>query len=107
MKAFSILKYAFLSLVVCVVGLVAIFVGYVSCESSKVETGAHLARVDWLPETASDITFKRTGGFGWCLVYECTLPEDAFQMLAQKEGWKIQETTNVSAQEIIYNRDLL
>ena len=57
---------------------------------------SHVSHVDWLPASASDITYARRKGFGWFLIYECNLPESDFRSLAQKEGWSIQEGTNVS-----------
>ena len=88
------LKYTFLA-AVFVVGFIAFLVIAMN-SSSGIESESHVARVDWLPPTASDITYARRTGFGRLLTYECSVPEPDFHVLAQKKGWPVQEATNVS-----------
>ncbi len=78
-------------------------------------TGEHLDSVDWLPPSATDISFYKRDGFGWIKNYECSIPEDDFLRLAEKEGWGLQGEGNVLSYEkrypnhggvtVYYNRD--
>ena len=51
--------------------------------------------VDWLPPSATDISYYKRDGFGWIKNYECYIPEDDFLSLAAKKGWKLEEKENV------------
>jgi len=64
--------------------------------SSREDSGKHLARVDWLPMEASDVTYVKRDGFGWFNCYECGLPKEAFDRLAQKKEWKPELKKDVS-----------
>ena len=60
------------------------------------EAGEHLARVAWLPEEASDVSYYRTA---FVVVYECRISEPAFRSLARRRGWDlepIREPTTVT-----------
>jgi len=58
-------------------------------------TGKHVESVDWLPPSATDISYYKRDGFGWIKDYECSIPEDDFLSLAAKAGWKLQEEENL------------
>ncbi len=64
--------------------------------SGREDKGKHLTRVDWLPAEASDVTFVKSEGFGWFTCYECGLPKEAFERLAQKKKWRPEPKTDVS-----------
>jgi hypothetical protein len=57
-------------------------------------TGKHVDSVDWLPSSATDISYYKRDGFGWIKDYECSISEHDFLSLAEKEGWKLQEEKN-------------
>jgi hypothetical protein len=57
-------------------------------------TGKHVDSVDWLPPSATDISYYKRDGFGWIKNYECYIPEDDFFSLATKEEWQLQENKN-------------
>ncbi len=59
-------------------------------------SGKHLARVDWLPPEATDVTFVKTDGFGWINCYECTIPRPPLERLAAAKGWVLESRTGVS-----------
>jgi hypothetical protein len=63
--------------------------------SAPMESAKHLARVDWLPSEASDVTYAKRKGFGWFTCYECSMPREAFDRLARKEGWQTIEKIDV------------
>jgi len=55
------------------------------------EEGRHLQSADWLPSTASDITFLReTRGFWW-QAYECRMARADFETFAAEKGWILTE----------------
>ena len=58
-------------------------------------TGKHVDSVDWLPPSATDISYYKRDGFGWIKDYECSIPEDDFLSLAAKKGWKLREEDHV------------
>jgi len=78
--------------------LAAAFIAFVlfAFRSTPIESGKHLARVDWLPVEASDVTYAKREGFGWFTCYECNLPRETFDRLAQKEEWKLEPKNDVS-----------
>ena len=90
----TLIKFTLLAVGALFIGVMASLFLTVS-SSSRIESMSHVPQVDWLPASASDITYARRKGFGWFLTYECKLPEPDFRSLAQKEGWSIQEGTNV------------
>jgi len=71
------------------------FLFFIAFHTTEPETGEHVASVDWLPPSATDITFYKRDGFGWIKNYDCTIPEVDFYKLAAKEGWELQEKDNV------------
>jgi hypothetical protein len=42
----------------------------------------HLDSVDWLPHSASDVSYFERKGFGWVKIYECSMPEESFLAFA-------------------------
>jgi hypothetical protein len=64
-------------------------------QTGEPKTGKHLDSVDWLPSSATDISFYKRDGFGWIKNYECSIPEDDFFIFAEKKGWKLQEEGDV------------
>ncbi len=62
----------------------------------KIKREMHLARVDWLPVEASDISYAQKDGMGWLQSYECSLPRETLDKLAQTEGWKLEAKENIS-----------
>jgi len=59
-------------------------------QTSDPYTGEHVPSVDWLPESATDISFYRIDGFGWVKNYDCLIPEKDFRIFAMESGWKLQ-----------------
>lgn len=53
--------------------------------------GQHVESVDWLPASATDISYEKRDGFGWIKNYDCLISEDDFLILAEEEGWLVQE----------------
>lgn len=51
------------------------------------ETGNGLSSVNWLPYTASDVTFVRNTGLFWDQTYECKMAKSDFDAFAIKNGW--------------------
>lgn len=75
--------------------LIALAVGYYFIRSTLVghiESGFNLARVDWLPASASDISFVRRSGFGHLFVYEFHISDPDFQTLARDRNWQLSNT---------------
>lgn len=64
-------------------------------QSGRPEIKKHQKYVDWLPVTASDISYYRKGGFGGELIYECAIPKDSFLQLAKERTWELKEVQNV------------
>ena len=62
----------------------------------EIQRGTHLARVDWLPPEASDVTYAKRDGFGWFTCYECKMPREAFDRLAERAGWSPVPKNDVS-----------
>jgi len=58
-------------------------------------TGEHLSSVDWLPESATDVSFYRIDGFGWVKNYDCLIPEIDFRVFAAENGWKLQTEDSI------------
>jgi hypothetical protein len=79
--------------------LAAAFFAFVlfAFRSTPIESAKHLARVDWLPAEASDVTYAKREGLGWFTCYECSLPRVALDRLAQKEEWKLEPKNDVSS----------
>jgi hypothetical protein len=61
---------------------------------SEPETGEHVASVDWLPDSATDINYYKLGGFGWVKDYDCFIPEGDFLAFSERNGWKLAEKEN-------------
>jgi hypothetical protein len=53
------------------------------------ETGVHRPSVDWLPQTASDISFYRNSNIGNILAYEFHISKPDFEALARERGWPV------------------
>jgi hypothetical protein len=51
----------------------------------------NLASVEWLPGSASDISYYQTEGFGWTKIYECTMEEDPVREFAAGNRWVLEE----------------
>jgi hypothetical protein len=64
---------------------------YIAFSTGEVTTGEHVDSVDWLPASATDITFYRRDGFGWIRNYDCLISEEDFLILAGKWNWPMQE----------------
>ena len=67
--------------------LVLLWIGLAAYGNSHPDTGAHLPRVDWLPEEASDISFYRSYSN---TAYEFKISERDFLRGANR-NWKFQE----------------
>ena len=83
--------------------------------TQEITSGEHLDAVDWLPPSATDISFTKRDGFGWIKNYTCFISEDDFFQLAAEEGWDLQQNGNILFYEkrhpngggasVSYNRD--
>jgi len=93
------MKRAAKIILILVAILAVAFIAFVlfAFRSTPIESGKHLARVDWLPAEASDVTYAKREGFGWFTCYECNLPRVVFDRLAQKEEWKLEPKNDVSS----------
>ena len=67
---------------------------WIAFNPGEPETGKHVASVDWLPDSATDINYYKLGGFGWVKNYDCFIPEDDFLVFAEGKGWKLEENEN-------------
>jgi hypothetical protein len=95
------------------VGFYGLF--FFAFQTGEPTTGKHVESVDWLPPSATDISYYKRDGFGWIKNYECYIPEDDFLSLAAKKRWKIQEKEKVLFYEkrhsngggvtVYYNKD--
>jgi hypothetical protein len=63
---------------------------YLAFQTDEPITGKHVDSVDWLPKSATDISYYKRDGFGWVRNYECYIPEDDFLVLAAERGWELQ-----------------
>jgi len=53
------------------------------------ETGFHCAQVDWLPSSASDVSFYRNQTLSFTEIYEFRIPKADFEALARKQNWPL------------------
>ena len=53
------------------------------------ESGKALPSVDWLPVTATDITFVRNSGLFWSRAYECKMARPELEQFAARNGWSL------------------
>ena len=86
-------------IILILVAIVAVdFIAFVllAFRTTPMESAKHLAHVDWLPAEASDVTYAKREGFGWFTCYECSLPREAFDQFARKEGWQMTPKSDVS-----------
>lgn len=65
--------------------------------TSDYETKLHIAKIEWLPASASDISHKVRSGFGATEMIECTIPEKDFLALSEHKKWKIERMSDFSA----------
>ncbi len=65
-----------------------------SCSEPKEITAYNQEKVDWLPNTVSDINYYEKTGFGWIKVYNCKFPKTDFKQYAKQEGWKLKPEKN-------------
>jgi hypothetical protein len=64
--------------------IVALFCGAFSRGS-----GSHAASVSWLPESASDISYRENSSMlFYGFTYECAMSLEDFQAFARQSGWK-------------------
>lgn len=86
--------------IILILGAITVvaFIAFVlfAFRSTPIERAKHLARVDWLPAEANDVTYAKRKGFGWFTCYECNLPRDAFDRMVAKEEWKPEPKNDVS-----------
>lgn len=54
------------------------------------ESGTHCAHVDWLPDTASDISYYRNPNIGNNRAYEFRMSLENFLAYAAKQKWAVQ-----------------
>ena len=76
------------ALVVCISGAGLLYFGF---RTGEPEIGSHLASVEWLPDSATDINYYKRSGFRWIKNYDCAIPEEDFLTLAEKKKWYLQE----------------
>ena len=69
---------------IAVVACLAFFFWSAYKAFTEVESGEHVARVSWLPESATDVSFYRSYSF---TAYEFTIPEQNF--LHWAKGWEV------------------
>lgn len=53
--------------------------------------------VDWLPPTASDISYYERTGFGWVRCAEFSIVRDDLLAYATANGWQLEPVTNIAA----------
>ncbi|WDE96834.1 hypothetical protein PQO03_02520 [Lentisphaera profundi] len=59
------------------------------------ETAFNQEKVEWLPDTASNINFYEREGFGWIKVYNCHMKKSDFMEFAEQNEWKLAEDKRV------------
>jgi hypothetical protein len=88
-------------LVTVAAGILVAFVGLAFLASfgfsGRTVKGRHVAGVDWLPNTANDITYiKNSGGlFPW-VCFECSMSPEAVRAFGEEKGWKFTEEKGYS-----------
>lgn len=98
-----------------IITLVFSVVLIISFFHSSEETVYHLDTVDWLPDSASDISFHKRGGFGWLKVYNCKMKKSDFMRFADKNKWDLREEKAerifrqyvISKEDIVINHSLV
>ena len=111
-KLKTILKWSAISLMT--VFLLFCIAFFISFSYTPEETAYNIDSVDWLPNTASDISFHERGGFGWIKVYNCKMSKSDFINFAEEQGWKLDEDKNqqlfrqyvINEEDIIINHSL-
>ncbi|HEY4246753.1 MAG TPA: hypothetical protein VGM64_07850 [Lacunisphaera sp.] len=80
-----------------IVGLGAVLLYFRNSESSRgPNSGNHLAHVDWLPASASDVSFYWNGDSLFPMdCYECTIPYEDMLKFARESGWTLVEKSPV------------
>jgi hypothetical protein len=68
--------------------LIVLWSGGVAWSNAHPSMGENVARVDWLPASASNVSFYITHMFR---AYEFDIPEDHFVALAPGRNWKLSE----------------
>lgn len=89
-----------------VVAILAIGVLFLAARgfSAKPDSGQHVDHVDWLPASASDISFYRNGDPLFPMYcFECTMPYESLLRFAEEKGWALSERSPVQ----IFGRGLL
>ena len=78
-------------------GLVAaVVVALVLVISIRPEVVEGTDRPSWLPETATGVSYRSRGGFGWSKVAEFTISEKDFRAYAAAQGWVLSGKSNYS-----------
>ena len=57
----------------------------------NIETAEHLDAVDWLPGSASNISYYRNKNISGLFSYEFTMAEPDFLEYAMERGWKLRK----------------
>jgi len=89
-------RFTVISLIVAVA--IAIGVLYFAARgfSAHPTSGQHLAQVDWLPSSASDISFYDNGDpLFQMYCYECTMPHESVIRFAKEKEWQLREKSPV------------
>ena len=73
----------------------AAYVHFAFGGEDEIQRGLHLARVDWLPADASDVTYAKREGFGWFICYECRISKAGLDRIAAKKEWKLELKSDV------------
>jgi hypothetical protein len=67
-------------------GALAAWVWYAACTFNQVDEAVNVPRVDWLPESARDVSYFRSYSF---TAYEFDIDEAGFLAWAKDEGWPV------------------
>ena len=57
--------------------------------------GKNVDSLEWLPNSASNISYYQRGGFGWIKYAEFDMTKSDFKQFATKNKWDIQEKKDV------------
>jgi len=80
-----------------VYGLIILYAVYHLFLSPGQEFKEGAKAVEWLPETASDITYFEREGFGWVKTAEFTMAKEDLEKWAEEKKWPLISEDNIHA----------
>ena len=81
-------KIAILVMLLSPIIIAMLWIGSASWSNSNPSMGENVAKVDWLPDAASNVSFYKSYS---STAYEFEIPEEDFVALGQEKKWKLLE----------------